>query len=267
MLTISALALIFCSVKSDQAFSARNPDASAKYQRLQIPLSIVFAVLFFFVQTLVALDLIMSLDPHWISTLFGAYLAVGGFYTALAALAVLAGLAHRRLGLAPHVGPRHFHDLGKLLFGLLMVTGDFAFSQILVIWYGNIGSETEFLIARIKLAPWVWVAYVVLAIAFALPFLILLGRKIKMMPRPLVVIGVFILAGMWLERFLLTAPSIWSGQGLPLGFAEIFVTAGFLGVMTLSILFFLKRYPLVPVSDPLFIQGAAEWDAEKGPKP
>jgi len=72
-----------------------------------------------------------------------------------------------------------------------------------------------------------------------------------------------ILAGIWLERYILVAPSIWKGQGIPIGLVEVLITAGFFGLMGLSIIFFLSRVPLLPVSDPLF-RKAIEPHEEKG---
>ena len=77
----------------------------------------------------------------------------------------------------------------------------------------------------------------------------------------LVVAGI-ILIGMWLERFLLVAPSLWKGQDLPLGLSEFLISLGFLGLMALSLLWFFKGFPLLPVSDPLF-QETLEEDGDK----
>ncbi len=116
--------------------------------------------------------------------------------------------------------PRQFHDLGKLLLGFCVVTGDFFFSQFLVIWYGNLPEEAQYVIFRVRNTPWQSLAWTVLIVCFALPFVILLSRKIKMKPRAMVMLGIIILIGMWLERLLLIAPSLWKGEQLPLGMTE-----------------------------------------------
>ncbi|MCX5909059.1 MAG: hypothetical protein NTY64_18275 [Deltaproteobacteria bacterium] len=85
-----------------------------------------------------------------------------------------------------------------------------------------------------------------------IPFVFLLSRKIKMKPFPMMLLSGVILVGMWLERFILVAPSIWKGEGIPIGLLEVLTTAGFFGVMGLCISTFLKRVPLLPISDPLF---------------
>ena len=194
----------------------------------------------------------MSLSPHWYSTLFGMYFFTGAFYSSLAFLFLLTLLFFKPFDLGNFVGEKQFHDLGKLLLGFCLVTGDFFFSQFLVIWYGNLPEETRFVITRVNSAPWKPLAWTVLSLGFALPFIALLSRKAKMRRGVMLVVSIIILIGMWLERFLLVAPSLWKGQDLPLGFSEFFISLGFLGLMSLSLLWFFKRFPSLPVSDPLF---------------
>ncbi len=268
LLTAAALALVYHSVKADlnwiskQAAGNPNPKrppnlpASAnadevKNWRAQVVLSPIYAILYALVLSLIAIDLIMSLDPHWVSTLFGAYYFIGSLYTALAMLLVLALWSRKALGLEPFLQTKHFHDLGKLLLGFCLMTGDFFYSQFLVIWYGNLPEEAKYVILRIRFSPWEPLAWTVLVTCFALPFVVLLSRKIKMKPVPMLVLCVVILVGMWLERFLLVAPSLWKGREIPLGLMEIAISAGFLGVMGGCVLTFLQRFPILPVGDPL----------------
>jgi hypothetical protein len=204
------------------------------------------------VLSLIGFDLVMSLDPHWYSTLFGAYYFVGSFYTALAALIILALVVRKNLGLEAVIQDQQFHDLGKLLLAFCLVTGDFFYSQFLVIWYGNLPEETRYVILRVNQAPWSGLAWGVLITCFALPFVVLLSRKIKMKPVAMLVLSSIILVGMWFERFLLVVPSLWKEGEIPFGFLEIFITAGFLGMMVLSVLWFLRVFPALPVADPLF---------------
>lgn len=194
----------------------------------------------------------MSLDPHWYSTLFGAYYFMGSFYLALAALYFLSFLGRNAFRLKEIIHPHHLHDLGKLVFAFCIFTGYLFYVQFLVIWYGNLPEETRYVILRVKLTPWEPIAWIVLATTFLIPFLLLLRRKIKMAPLPMMILSGIILAGMWVERFLLIAPSIWEGEGIPLGFLEILITGGFVGIMGLGMILFLERVPLLPISDPLF---------------
>jgi len=158
------------------------------------------------------------------------------------------------LGLKPLVRPRYFHDLGKILFGFCMLSGYFFYAQFLVIWYGNIPEETRYMIARFRYSPWEGLAYVILIITFFFPIFILLFRRIKLSPVLLSTVSIVILIGYWLERFILVEPTYWKGESLPIGIPEVGIAAGFLGLIGLSVTFFLKNVPILPVSDPLFLK-------------
>jgi Ni/Fe-hydrogenase subunit HybB-like protein len=257
LLTMLSLVLIYQSVNADRKAAAQTATGSLLQQVQQKPqaaLSIAFGIVYAIVLSLIAIDLIMSLDPHWVSTLFGAYYFMGSFYTALAGLMVLCGISLSAYGLQDFIMPKQFHDLGKLLLGFCVVTGDFFYSQFLVIWYGNLPEEAQYVILRVRNTPWQFLAWTVLIVCFALPFVILLNRKIKMKPRAMVILGIIILIGMWLERLLMVAPSLWRGAQLPLGMIELLISAGFLGIMALCVLLFLRQFPILPLSDPLFIE-------------
>ncbi len=271
LLAALSLALIYYSVKGDREISGLPPagtdpastaraEKNWKAQRLLSP---VIGIAYAFVLSLLAFDLIMSLDIHWYSTLFGAYYFMGSFYTALAALYFLAPFFMRSPGLKGILHPHHLHDLGKLVFAFCLFTGYLFYAQFLVIWYGNLPEETRYVILRVKLTPWEPLAWVILAMMFIVPFVFLLNRRIKTRPLPMIILSGVVLVGMWLERFILVAPSTWKGEGIPLGLLEVLITAGFFGVVGLSIATFLKRVPLLPVSDPLF-RKAMEPHEEKG---
>jgi hypothetical protein len=228
----------------------------------QIKLSPIIGIMYALVMSLTAFDLIMFLDPHWLSTLFGAYYFMGSFYSALAALCLLSFLGTKYMGMERYIRPKQFHDLGKLLLGFCLVTGDFFYSQFLVIWYGNLTEETQYVILRVRQAPWETLAWIVLALCFVGPFVVLLSRKIKLNPAAMAFLGVVILGGMWLERYLLVVPSLWEEQSLPLGVPEILITAGYAGAMGLTVLFFLKKFPLLPISDPLYCEMRREAETE-----
>jgi hypothetical protein len=274
-----SLALIYFSVRSDLKWNAREgvtgreaepeevpgrKEIQSRHWRAQVVLSPVLGILYALVLTLMAVDLIMALDPHWISTLFGAYYFIGSFYTALAALFFMTLLARESEAFKDIIHPKHMHDLGKLLFGFCILTGDFFYSQFLVIWYGNLPEETRYVLLRIRQSPWELLAWTVLLVCFVIPFVLLLNRRIKMKPVPMMALSSVILLGMWLERFLLVAPSLWKGSGLPIGFTEISITAGFFGVMALCLMAFFRLFPLLPLSDPLFREQIRQVQTESG---
>ena len=269
LLTLLSMALIFCSVMADRKFISR-PAGSAdsgegKLWRAQRVLSPVIGILYAFILSLLAFDLIMSLDPHWYSTLFGAYYFMSSFYAALAALVLVSHLVGRTHGLQDYIHPHHLHDLGKLLFAFCLFTGYLFYVQFLVIWYGNLPEETKYIILRVRFTPWEPVAWTVLGMILLLPFLVLLSRKWKMNPAVMIPVSLVVLGGMWLERFILVAPSLWKERSFPLGLMEILITAGFFGVMALSFSAFLQRVPLLPVSDPLFRKAMQPHEEKEAP--
>lgn len=255
LLTLTGAALLHLSLRRDQRLLAgADPDPAGAQcaEERAVVFANLYGILYFLVLSLLAFDLIMSLDPTWYSTLFGAYYLVGAFYTALALLFILALLAVRHLALGAFITPSHFHKLGKLLLGFCLMTGDFFYTQFLVIWYGNLPEETGYIIKRIRFEPWHTVAWTVLCVCFLIPFVFLLSSRIKrQFPAMLTLCGL-IVVGMWLERFLLVVPSLWPGQDLPLGGSELAITGGFLGLMGLCVLTFLRLFPVLPVADPLF---------------
>jgi len=262
LLSALSLALIYYSVKGDREMASRLsetslPDSVSEPRegvnwRVQRVLSPIIGILYAFVLSLLAFDLIMSLDPHWYSTLFGAYYFMSSFYTALAALYLLSPLSLQAPGLREYIHRHHLHDLGKLVFAFCLFTGYLFYVQFLVIWYGNLPEETRYIILRVRFTPWEPIAWIVLVLILITPFLGLLRRKSKMNPLAILIISGMILVGMWLERFILVAPSIWKGEGLPLGLLEALISVGFFGVMALSLITFLQRVPFLPLSDPLF---------------
>ncbi len=222
-------------------------DAAAIQARMSL-----FAVLYCFayalVLSLIGFDLVMSMDPHWISTLFGAYAFVKAFYIGLGALLILASIVYLIQGETSPLKPAHFHDLGKLFFGFCLVWADFFYAQFVVIWYGNLPEETHYVIQRTMTAPWNGLAWFVFILCFIAPFFILLNRRVKTQPVFMMILASAIIIGIWLEHLLLLGPA-WDSSAvrLPLGLWDGLISLGFLGLMAASLTVFLKLFPeLVP---------------------
>ena len=218
-------------------------------QRAQSRLAPAVLIAYCWVFTLVAFDFFMSLDPHWFSTLAGGYYFIGNLFLGLAFLAVIAVWARERLQLSQYIGPHQLHDTGKLLFGFCILWAYLFWSQYLVIWYGDLAEETEFIYHRMH-GAWGPVAWTVFALAFVIPFVVLLSRAVKTSPRGLTMIALVAFAGMWLERFLLVSPSLWHGEGVPLGLVELLVGVGVAGLFAWSYVAFLETFPVLPLADP-----------------
>ncbi len=260
ILATFGLLLIYHSVKPDmEAISTgRLPEAAvadtAKHGRRQMVYANIFGLFYAVFLSFLAFDLMMSLDPHWYSSLFGAYYFVASFFTGLCFLMILACISITRDGLDRFIFKKQLHNIGKLMLGFCIMTADFFFVQFFVIWYGNIPEETHYIIERIYQQPWKTLSWAVLIIAFIVPFIVLLSRRVKMIPVFMIGLSIWILVGMWLEKVLVIAPSLWPLPELPIGWIEIGITAGFAGIMGMCILVFLSRFPLLPVGDPVFIK-------------
>jgi len=261
LLILSAALLTRNSVKSDMEYIEGKP-GPADRRRSDTALSTAYAILYAFIMTLVSFDMMMSLNPEWFSTLFGAYYFVVSFYSGLAFLAVLSTFAVKKMGMGDTVEKKQFHDLGKLLFGFCVVSLDFFYVQFLVIWYGNLPDETRYVIWRVIYDPWAALAWTVLIVVFIIPFLVLLLRRIKLEPVLLASISVWILIGIWLEKFLLVTPSLLKSKSLPLGIFEVLITLGWLGLFGFCVCSFLQKYPVLAVSDPM-LAVALEPEKEK----
>jgi len=197
------------------------------------------------IYTFMAFDLIMALDPFWYSSLFGGYFFISTFYLGLAGLAVVAALLRRNLGNLV-ITNSQLSDLGKLLLGFNLTYLSMVWGQYIVIWYGNLPEETHFIILRVWEKPWAFFSWSVFVLSVLVPFLFFLSRRAKEIAWVMLLTGISISAGLWLERYVLIVPSLWSQAGAPFGWIEVGITLGFLGAAGLSYVYFLKNFPLVP---------------------
>ena len=216
----------------------------AGYKRKMTVLSVLYILAYALVLTLIAFDLVMSMEPHWFSTLFGAYAFAKAFYLGLAALMILSAIFYVGRDGESSLTSAHFHDLGKLLFAFCLVWADFFYVQLVVIWYGNISEEAIYVIQRVMLSPWNTLAWVILIVCFLIPFFILLNRKVKSKPLPMIVLCSVVIVGLWLEHLLLLGPA-WNHNvsSLPLGPVEVLIFLGFLGLMAFAVASFLRIFP------------------------
>ncbi|MDX9788297.1 MAG: hypothetical protein RBT11_16075 [Desulfobacterales bacterium] len=236
------LAYLFCSLKGKRDEAASGAGVSRTSRKTLF--AVLYIISFALVLSLIGFDLVMSLDPHWYSTLFGAYTFIKAFYVGLAGLIILAAIVQQKANRPVALLPAHFHDVGKLFFGFCLVWADFFYCQLVVIWYGNIPEESGYVIARTMVTPWQPLAWAVFIISFVLPFCILLNKKIKTRPVAMSVLCSVILVGIWLEHLLLVGPALFPHAAvLPLGVSDVLISLGFLGLMTGAVTRFLNRFP------------------------
>jgi Ni/Fe-hydrogenase subunit HybB-like protein len=216
--------------------------SEGRLRRLAPGLVFVYAV----VMSLLAFDLIMSLAPQWVSNLLGAFFFMGAWLTGLTSLALLAIQWRRHLGIEDLVTAKTLHDLGKLCFGFSVFWAYLFFSQFLVIWYGNMPEETSFLFLRMVRPEWRGISIAMVLLVFFVPFWGLIGVKPKQTPALLGTFAAVSLCGVWVDRYVLTVPSlVQQAPALPLGWQEMLVTLGFLGIWGLAYTWFARRFPIV----------------------
>jgi hypothetical protein len=206
--------------------------------------AVLYIIAYALILSLIGYDLIMSMDPHWYSTLFGAYNFVKAFYVGLGAIIITAAYLHLNPNTGWQIDSKQFHDIGKLFFAFCLVWADFFYCQLVVIWYGNISEETAYVIQRTMLSPWRPLAWIVFVICFIAPFLILLKRSVKMQPRFMMVLCILVVFGIWLEHLLLIGPALnLNATKIPMGISDILITLGFLGLMVFAVSSYMKIFP------------------------
>ncbi|HEY3358297.1 MAG TPA: quinol:cytochrome C oxidoreductase [Polyangia bacterium] len=222
----------------------RSHAITRRLQRLSPVALLVFAV----TVTLAAIDWIMALYPHWFSTIFGLYYFAGSMVGNYALMILLALLVQRGGMLTELITPHHYHDLGKWLFAFTCFWAYMAFSQYMLIWYGNIPEETVFYARRWEGGFKVATTLLVLG-HFAVPFFLLLARGAKRSHLVIGVAAVWMLAAHYLDIYWLVMPAMGAaGAGLRLVDAAALVGIG--GVFLAVMAWLMRRHPLVPVGDP-----------------
>lgn len=213
-----------------------------------IPWSTGFLVFFAISFSFFGVDLIMSLEAHWFSTIFGVYLFGGLFQSTMAAIILLVMYCQRKGLLTGYVDENHMHDLGKFMFAFTVFWAYIAYSQYMLIWYANLPEETAFFIPRVT-GAWTWESLALLTFRFIVPFLALLPRGAKRDPKMLGAISILILIMQYVDLHWLIYPNL-NAQEVLLGLPEILIFAGFAGTYLFMVTRFLSKHPIVPLKDP-----------------
>lgn len=237
---------------------ARPTDAAvARRRHVLSRLSPVLCLAYALGMSVLAWDLLMSLDPHWYSTMFSVIVFWGGMLGSVAAVAWVGVVFGRQLGVREHMTPATLHDLGKLVFAFSVFWAYINYAQLLVIWYGNLPEETNWMWQRVG-GHWRPVAVAVALSCWVVPFTGLLTRATKKNPATLAIFATIVLFGLWLERYLMVYPSVLhEAADIPFAFTEIGISLGFLGLFLLSFFWFMSRYPTVAVQDHLAARGTS----------
>ncbi|HVN90125.1 MAG TPA: hypothetical protein VMT61_09960 [Candidatus Binataceae bacterium] len=195
----------------------------------------VIAILYIYLYSMLAWDLIMSIVPRWHSTLFGWWWFEMCFWSAICASAFVAANFHTLLGEdSAFSGERILHDFGKLVFGFSIFWMYLSFAQYLVIWYGDLPTETFFLVVRFWHQPWQFISFLSPILNWVVPFFVLLGVRPKKTPAILRTVTLLGMIGVWITNYVMVVPSL-SPDVLPLGWVELTIAAGFLGLFLLCV--------------------------------
>jgi hypothetical protein len=198
--------------------------------------------------TFMSIDWVMSLEPHWFSTMYGLLFIAGQGLSSMAFLIALVVLLSHYEPMSRVLTPRHLHDLGKLLLACVMVWAYFSFSQFLIIWTGNLPEEIPFYLRRLT-GGWWWLALLLVVGHFALPFALLLSRDVKRNFKLISRIAVFILLMRFVDIYWQAAPDTNKGVFAP-SWMDLTAPIGIGGIWLAYFLTNLAKRPLMPLNDP-----------------
>jgi hypothetical protein len=228
-----------------------DPAVSARLRKFAGPAIIVLAL----TQSFAAIDWIMSLTPHWYSTIFGVYFFAGSFVGFIALLSIIA-VAMRGAGLLDTViSVEHLHDVGKLLFGFVAFWAYIAFSQFFLMWYANLPEETIWYKARME-GSWLTVSLVLMAGHFVAPFFYLMGRDVKRKGATLAIGAAWLLTMRYLDLYWQVMPTL-HPEGFRPSLLDVaaFVAVG--GCFVAAAGWLMRRQALVPLRDPRLAESLA----------
>jgi len=209
--------------------------------------------------TFSSVDWLMSLEPHWFSTIYGALILVGDVLGAFAFVIAAVLWLSTRPPLSEVIQAVHLHDLGKLLFAFVMVWAYFAFSQFLIIWAGNLPEEIPYFLRRLQ-GGWQWVGIAIVVLHFIFPFMLLLPRATKRNTRLLMRVALLLVVMRFVDIYWMTSAAFneslsqihWMDVAAPVGLGGIWLWL--FGRQ-------LTRMPLLPLGDP-WLQEALTHDEE-----
>jgi hypothetical protein len=209
--------------------------------------SAIGIVLYFITMTFAAIDWAMSLEPHWFSTMYGFLFIIGH---AIMGLSIGIVMARRLSAEAPMSGvfnPGHFHDFGKLLFAFTMVWAYLAFSQFLIIWSANLPEEIPWYQHRFS-HGWEVIGLALVAVHFAVPFIVLLSRRSKRNAALLAGVAIWLILARYLDLFFMIGPEAYP-DGLGFHWLDLAAPIGLGGIWVALFASNLKSRPLLPLRD------------------
>jgi hypothetical protein len=195
-------------------------------------------------------DWVMSLEPHWFSTMYGFIFIVLMGQAALCCSIVVMRLLADTEPLCDEIQPNRLNDLGNLMLALVMLWTYMSFSQFLIIWAGNLKDEIPWYVAR-AFGPWASVAAILLVFHFAVPFLFLLQRRVKRHLQTLVRVALLLIVLTLIDVYWLVAPA-YEQKGPEFRLLDVFAVIGIGGIWVAAFCWQLKKMPLVALHDTRF---------------
>ena len=228
------------SIKEDTA-----NDGYKLYKR-NYNMSVVFLFLFMITESMAVWDWIMGLDPHWFSTLFGWYVLATLLVSAITVIAFVT-IYLRSKGYLPKVNDSHIHDLAKFMFGFSVFWTYLWFAQFMLIWYADIPEETTYFVLRFTEYKTLFLSMLVMNFVF--PILLLINSDFKSRPWFVVIGGIVILAGHYVDLFIMIMPGTVGGSW-SFGIPEISATFFFLGIFIYTVFSAFAKADPVPKGNP-----------------
>ena len=209
-------------------------------------ISAAFLVFYIVTESIMSWDWVMSIDPHWFSTLFGWYVFASMFVSGITAIALIT-IYLKSKGYLEFVNDSHIHDLGKFMFGISVFWTYLWFSQFMLIWYSNIPEEVTYFITRIE--DYNLPFFGMLIMNFIFPLLILMNSDYKRINYFIVMAGIVIILGHYMDVFNMIMPSAVGDQWF-IGAAEIGGFLFFLGLFIFIVFKEMTKAPLLAKGDP-----------------
>ena len=221
---------------------AQDSTTDLTFYKKNFKLAATFLVIFIITESIMSWDWIMSVDPHWYSTLFGWYVFASFFVSGITAIALIT-LYLKSKGYLEKVNTSHIHDLAKFMFGISIFWTYLWFSQYMLIWYANIPEETVYFKHRVQ-GPYKAIFFLNLIINFLAPLLILMKRSAKRNYTLVALMAVVIIFGHWIDFYQMVMGSLMK-EHVELGLLDFGILAFFVGVMIFFVAKALASKPLI----------------------
>lgn len=218
-----------------------------------IKISAVFMPVFAITISFTAIDWLMSLEPHWFSTILGVYYFSGSVLAGLAAATIIIVLLNENGYLVKGLNSNHYYSLGALLFAFTNFWAYIAFSQFMLIWYANLPEETFWFLQRWE-GTWIIFTIGLIFVRFVIPYFGLLSQPSKMNPKRLLIMSCWILFAHWYDMYWLAMPN-YSKDGVLFGWIELGFVLFAVGLVILLFSMIAKKNNLVAIRDPKLQRG------------